>query len=131
MPSQVELSITVPGADPDDIRAISEELATWIDEAAPDCDAELLTKPGAPVNKGLLEVLGKIGVTILDHGAIASLAKCLAVFIKERRRDISITLKVPSGASVQIKAGGIGAKELDDIVLRLGAMVAPEAKAGT
>jgi hypothetical protein len=139
MSNQVQLSIVAPGLDDEEIATLSRELETWIDAAAAGCEAKPWTEP-APAgakgamganNKGVLEIIGKIGVSFLDHGAIGSLASCLSVFIKERRPDIQISVKAPSGGSFEFKAGALGPKEIDDIVSRLGAMIAPAARAST
>jgi hypothetical protein len=130
MPSHVQLSIAAQGATDDEIAAMTRELATWIGDAAPSCQVAPSTEPGPEGAKGILEVLGSLGVSFLEPGALTAFINCLSVFIKERRREINITLKTASGGSVELKAGGVGARELDDVISRLGNMIGAEAKGG-
>jgi hypothetical protein len=128
MTTQVELSIAAQGATDDEIASMTRELATWIGDAAPGCGIIPSTKPGPKGSKGILEVLGSVGVSFLEPGALTALINCLSVFIKERRREVNITLKTASGASVELKAGGVGPKEVDDMISQLGKMIVSETK---
>ena len=128
MPSQIQLSISAQGASDDEISAITKDVAAWINEAAPQCEVEQQTEAGPEGAKGIIDILGSLGVSFLEHGALASLINCLTVYIKERRREITITLKTPAGGSVELKAGGIGPREIDDMILRLSEMTGPKAR---
>ncbi len=130
MSGQLELSIAAKGATDAEIAELAHELEAWIRDAAPGCSVAPATTAGPEGAKGILEVLGAIGVKFLEPGALTALINCLPVFIKERRREINITLKTASGGSVEVKAGGIRSKELDDVILRLGTMISAEAKTG-
>ena len=104
MPSQIQLSISAQGASDDEISAITKDVAAWINEAAPQCEVEQQTEAGPEGAKGIIDILGSLGVRFLEHGALASLINCLTVYIKERRREITITLKTPAGGSVELKS---------------------------
>ena len=130
MTTQVELSIGAQGATDDEIAGMTRELAAWIGDAAPGCGVVPSTKSGPERSKGILEVLGSVGVSFLEPGALTALINCLSVFIKERRPEVNITFKTASGASVEFKAGGVGPKKVEDMISQVGKMIASEAKGG-
>jgi Effector Associated Constant Component 1 len=129
MSNQLQLSVTAGSATDEEIAGMTRELAEWIGEAAPGCEVKQQTETGPEGAKGIIEVLGTLGVSFLEHGALSELVKCLAVYIKERRREVSISLKTASGQSVELKAGGIGPREIDNVLAQLGKMIASDEKA--
>ncbi len=110
------LSVTIDGASDEEIAKVTEDLRAWIQEAGPNCDVTSATEPGKPGSKGLLMVLGSLALKLFEPGAVKALANCLAVFIKERRKDVTVTVKGPDGRSCQFKAGGISHDELAMLV---------------
>jgi membrane-associated two-gene conflict system component 1 (EACC1) len=124
MAPRLMLSIQADDATEEEISGITQELATWIGEAVPDCEVVKETAAGPEGGKGILEILGSLGVALLQPGALKSLIDCLAVYIKERRREVSIKVENGAGASVTLRAGGIKAGELDDLLGQLRQMMA-------
>jgi hypothetical protein len=131
MAHQLKLFIQAGDATEDEIAGITQELAAWIGEAAPNCEVSRQTAAGPEGGKGIVEILGSLGVAFLQPGALKSLIDCLAVYIKERRREISITLQTGSGASVTLQAGGIRAGELDKLLGQLREMMGGDRAAPT
>ena len=131
MEHHLKLSVTAPDASDDEIAGIAHELTVWIGTAAQECEAFQQTTAGLEGDKGIFEILGSLGVAFLQPGALKSLIDCLAVYIKERRREVSITLQTPSGASVTLNAGAIGARELDGLLGQLRQMLGGDRVAGT
>jgi hypothetical protein len=112
---QLALSVAIEAATAEEIAGITEEIRRWIEEAGPGCDVSPVTVPGRPGDKGLLTVLGTLGLKFLEPGALKALIDCLAVYIKERRREVVVTVKAADGTSVEIRAGGIGRGDLDKL----------------
>jgi hypothetical protein len=123
MASHLLVSVVAPDATKDEVADITRELANWIGDAAPACEVAQETMAGPAGAKGILEVLGSLGVKLLEPGALKSLIDCLAVYIKERRRQVSIKLQTTSGASITLRAGGVGRGELDEMLRQLQQMV--------
>jgi hypothetical protein len=123
METHLNVSVAAPDASDEEIVGIARELAAWIATAAPECEVAQQTTAGPEGGKGILEILGSLGVAFLQPGALKSLIDCLAVYIKERRREVGITLQTPSGASVTLNAGGIRARELDGLLGQLRQMI--------
>jgi hypothetical protein len=109
---QLTLSLAIDGASDEEIADVTQDLKDWIREAGPDCEVASVTEPGKPGSKGLLEVLGNLGLKLFDASGVKALASCLGVFIKERRKELVVTVKAPDGRSCQIRAGGINHEEL-------------------
>jgi hypothetical protein len=131
MAHQLELFIRAGGATEDEIAGMTRELATWIGGAAPDCEVVQQTAAGPEGGKGIVEILGSLGVAFLQPGALKSLIDCLAVYIKERRREVSITLQTGSGGNVTLQAGGMRAGELEKLLGQLRQMIARDQGAPT
>jgi hypothetical protein len=123
MAPQLQLSVAATDATDDEIAEIARELTTWIGDAAPECAVVQETATGPRENKGVVEILGTLGVALLQPGALKSLIDCLAVFIKERRREVCITLRTNSGGSITLKAGGVGARDLGGLLEQLRQMM--------
>jgi hypothetical protein len=122
---QLELTVGLEGATDDEIAEISDELNAWIREAGPDCEVARVTVPGPAGARGLLTVLGTLGIKLLAPGALTALINCLAVYIKERRKTVKIKVQAVSGATVEIDAGGIGRGELELVLRQAGLLLGP------
>jgi hypothetical protein len=131
MEPHLSLSVAAPDASDDEIAGIARELTAWIGTAAPECEVVRQTTAGPEGAKGILEILGSLGVAFLQPGALKALIDCLGVYIKERRREVSITLQTPSGAKVTLNAGAIGARELDGLLGQLRQMIGGDPVART
>ena len=123
MDSSLSLQIVAPDATDEQVANITGELASLIRDAVESCEVRQQTAAGLPGGKSLLEVLGKLGVNLLAPGALKALIDCLAVYMKEQRRDVSVILETPSGAKLTLNAGGIGRGELDQLLHQLHEMM--------
>jgi hypothetical protein len=122
---QLKVSVGLEGATDDEMAEISDELNAWIREAGPDCEVAQVTVPGPAGARGLLTVLGTLGIKFLEPGALKALIDCLAVYIKERRKTVKIKVQAVSGATVEIDAGGIGRGELEMLLRQAGLLLGP------
>ena len=120
---QVRLSVSVEGGTDDEIADITHEMSAWIRDAGPSCEVAPVTASGSGNEKGLLTVLGALGLKFLEPGALKALIDCLAVYIKERRRQVTVTVQVASGTTVKIDAGGIGRGELEMLLREAGQLL--------
>ena len=66
MKSHLLVSVAAPDATADEIADITRELADWIGDTAPDCQVAPETTAGQAGDKGILEVLGSLGVKFLE-----------------------------------------------------------------
>ena len=123
MDTQLEISVVAGDASVDEIGIITDDLARWLAEAAPECEVKPATAEAAEGTKGILEILGGLGVRLLEPGALKALVECLAIFIKQRRPDVAVAVKLPSGGSFELKSGALGPKDLQELIARLGALV--------
>lgn len=112
---QLALSVAIDGATAEEVSTITEEVSRWLRQTGPSCDVSRVTTAGAAGEKGLLTVLGTLGLKFLEPGALKALIDCLAVYIKERRRDVVLTVKAADGTSVEVRAGGIARGDLDKL----------------
>jgi membrane-associated two-gene conflict system component 1 (EACC1) len=119
MDAHLSLQVTAPDATDEEIADVTRELTSLIGDAVEGCEVSQQTAAGSPGGKGLLEVLGRLGVNLLAPGALKALIDCLAVYIKEQRRDVTVILETPSGARLTLNAGGIGRSELDQLLHQL------------
>jgi hypothetical protein len=123
MESQLQLLVSGQNAADEDVADLARELAIWIRDTVPECEVAQLTLPGPKGARGLLEVLGSLGLKFLEPGALKALIDCLAVYIKERRPQVVITIQSASGANIRIDAGGLRAGELQNVIQRVREMI--------
>jgi hypothetical protein len=116
MESQLDLLVSAQNATDEEIAGLTRELAVWIRDKVPECEVGQQTLPGPKGARGLLEVLGSLGLKFFEPGALKALIDCLAIYIKERRPQVGITIQNASGANVRIDAGGLRGEELDNLI---------------
>ena len=106
------LAVAMDGASDEELADVTQDLKAWIGNAAPECKVTRVTEPGKPGSKGLFTVLSKLGLELFEPSALKGLVNCLAVYIKERRKELVITVTAPDGRKFQMRAGGIDHDEL-------------------
>jgi hypothetical protein len=131
MESQLDLLVSAQNTSDEEIAALTRELAIWLRDKVPECEVGQKTLPGPEGARGLLEVLGALGLKFLAPGALKALIDCLAVYIKERRPQVVITIQNTSGANIRIDAGGLRGGELDNLIQRVREMMEIHPAAGT
>lgn len=130
MENQLQLLVSAQNAADEEVADLARELSIWIRDTVPECEVEQLTQPGPKGARGLLEVLGSLGLKFFEPGALKALIDCLAVYIKERRPAVVITIQNASGANVRIDAGGLRGGELENLMQRVGEMLDNRPAAG-
>lgn len=119
-----ELRIVVGGEDlADEGRVrVARELRSWITEHVPDARVEEpQAGPPKPGHKGVEIAAGTLALFITS-GAAKALIECVATYIRERRRSVTLEVSAASGEKVTLAAQNIGKGELDRLVTQLGAM---------
>ena len=120
----VELQILVGGEDVEDEERVrvARELRSWITEHVPECRVEdPKAMPPKPGQKGVEIAAGTLALFITS-GAAKALIECVATYIRERRRSVTLEVTGTSGAKVMLAAQSLGKGELDRLVTQLGSM---------
>lgn len=121
MHQNVTLTLGADAFSDEEVANVARELCAWINEQVPPCAAKLV-QAGAPRpgHKGLdLGLLGSLTIFLVEHDILNDLIGCLATYIKERRREVSLELQAPDGTRMALRAENLGAREIHDLVRQL------------
>jgi hypothetical protein len=110
----LQLQLEIEDAEPEQIAALSRELAASIKEHVTGCEVlPTPAKPAAPGEKSAgLALIGTILLKIVEGGGLKVLATCLGAYFKRPSKKIRLTVTGKGGKKIQITTSNADPKEV-------------------
>lgn len=119
MRQTLNLEIKSDAASTDELVELTREVNQWINQNIADCEIRSPEGKIQPGDKGVKEIFGALNVFFEKLDVLDKIVQCLTVYIKERRRTVSITVSNQAGKSISLSAENIGKAELSDLILQI------------
>jgi hypothetical protein len=111
----VQLSVSAEGSSGEELAGITDELLRWLKQTVPEGvgASRASSGPPAPGMKGAeLPALATVAVVFFQSGAFRELMQALSTFIRERRREVCLTLTGANGEHIALSANNLKGADL-------------------
>lgn len=125
MSTFASLVLTVEGLSGPDTTEASQEVADWVNSHSSDIRIDPPPQAAArPGDKGALQFLGSLAVSLLSKIGISDLVNGLSTYLESRRTKITIVIHAPgTGETLNFTAENLTRKDLDKAIARLERLV--------